>query len=191
MVVVIKWSDFCFQEDVYSLAHLETMEHEYVQEAKGEKGAKSYKPERVYRFWIEFGLHCFTKGPSAHKGKVLADYPEELWYSDSRETRIFSFERYKWSLMLPNIAKGISRSPCYHTGKGNFFVISIDQKQGNREEYEVYFKVTRTGQKGRLRLFIESAYIRDPEHKSAQPKKNKINFFVIANNIQAKKNIRM
>lgn len=137
-------------------------------------------------------MHCFTKGPSKHKGKTLSDYPEELYYQDSRETRIFSFGRHKLSYRLPKIAQGIGSTPCYHTGKGNFFVIDIENEDGVAEEYEVYFNVARADKgKGWLHLFIESAYVRDNEHQSSQPKKKKVNFFVIAHNRQLNKPIKL
>lgn len=179
----IKWDDFNFRGTNHSLLHLDSFIHIFEQEAKGDKLSKRYS------FIIEFGLHCFTKGPSKHKGKVLSDYPEELYYKDSRETRIFCFRRHLLSSRLPGIAKNISQTPCYHTGKGNFFVIDIENDNGDSDEFEVYFRVSRSGG-GRLRLFIESAYVRDDEHGSSQPKKKKINFFVIANNIQNNKPIR-
>ncbi|MDU7871081.1 MAG: hypothetical protein E7J78_28715, partial [Pantoea sp.] len=84
---------------------------------------------------------------------------------------------------------GISKRKCYNTGKGNFFTIELVDVDGVRRDYEVYFKVSRES-KGKLRLHIVSAYIRDDEHESAQPQKKKIGFFVIANNIQTGKPIK-
>jgi hypothetical protein len=162
---------------------LDSFGYSFEQEAKGEK------PSKTYHCLIEFGLHCFAKGPSKHKGKYLSDYPKDLHYKDSRETRIFCFRRHALSARLPGIAKNISQTPCYHTGKGNFFVIDLEKDNGDTMEYEVYFNVARNKQSG-LRLFIESAYIRDNEHGSSQPKKKKINFFVIAHNILNNKPIK-
>lgn len=156
----------------------------YTQPAKGDK------PEQLFSFIVEFGLHCFTKGPNKHKGKVLADYPEELYYSDHRETRIFCFRRHRLSLQLPAIARNISQETCFHTGKGNFFVIEIVDEAGDSAEYEVYFKVSRASKKGYLRLFVESAYIRKQSHGTSQPTKKKIGFFVIAHNTRTGKAIK-
>lgn len=168
------------------MGHLHPFRYMFTQEAGDSK------PAKTYNFLIEFGLHCFTRGPSKRKGKALADYPEDLYYSDSRETRIFCFRRHCLSSRLPDIAKGIPNVPCYHTGKGNFFVIDLVDRPGVDAggEYEVYFKVSRQ-QRGLLRLFIESAYIRDSAHQSSQPRKKKINFFVIAYNTQVGKVIKL
>ncbi|QLJ07234.1 heat-shock protein [Pseudoalteromonas sp. JSTW] len=154
-----------------------------MQEGKGGKSAKTYD------FIIEYGLHCFTKGPNKHKGETLADYDPALYYSDSRETRIFCFNRRALSFGLPDIVKAIDTKKCFHTGKGNFFIIELPNENNQLEEYEVYFNVARSGAK--LRLFVESAFIRDNEHESSQPKKKKINFFVIAYNRQINKNIKV
>lgn len=83
----------------------------------------------------------------------------------------------------------INASPCYHTGKGNFFKVKLVGEAGNEQEYEIYFRVSRSDG-GKLRLFIESAYVRSTDYASAQPKKKKINFFVIANNTLARKPIK-
>lgn len=83
----------------------------------------------------------------------------------------------------------IHRSRCFHTGKGNFFTIRLESDTGVVGEYEIYFNVTKSGAK--MRLYVESAYIRDDEHNSSQPKKKKINFFVIAHNRKENKPIRI
>ena len=57
-------------------------------------------------------------------------------------------------------------------------------------EYEVYFNVARE-KDGILKLFVESAYVRDNTHASSQPKKKKINFFVIAYNTFQGKQIKI
>lgn len=134
-------------------------------------------------------MHCFTRGLNIHAGEELRHIDSDLHYSDSRETRIFSFARYKLSFNLPDIAKSVSERPCYHTGKGNFFVIDLVGSNGEKLEYEVYFQVSRE-RRGLLKLFVQSAYARDERH-SSQPKKKKIGFFVIAQNIQSNKPINI
>jgi len=90
---------------------------------------------------------------------------------------------------LPDIARGISLRKCFNTGKGNFFTIELVDQDEVKRDYEIYFKVSKES-KGKLRLHIISAYIRDDEHESAQPQKKKISFFVIAHNIQTGKPIK-
>jgi len=153
------------------------------------QAATDTQPEKSYKFIIEFGLHCFTKAPNTRKKETLNDYPRNLYYRDSRETRIFCFDRYRLSFGLPDIAKSVADRQCYNTEKGNFFLIELVDADGQEKEYEIYFKVTRSG-KGLLRLFIQSAYIRDAEHDGSQPAKKKINFYVIAYKVQIKQEIR-
>jgi len=167
---------------------LDEFEYSYTQEGIKATESKPAKPEIVYKFLVEFSLHCFTIKPNKNKGETLSDFCTSLYYKDSRETRVFCFERYKLSKNLPQIAKEISERQCYHTGKGNFFVIELTDKEGQSAEYEIYFKVSRAGSK--LKLFIESAYIRDKEHSSSQPSKKKIKFFVIAHNVRNGKPIK-
>jgi hypothetical protein len=71
-----------------------------------------------------------------------------------------------------------------------FFLIELINDKGKKEEYEVYFNVARSD-KGMLRLFIESAYIRDDAHGGSQPIKKKINFFVIAHKVQNRQEIKI
>ena len=178
------WNDFHHKEQVYSLSHLCEFEWTYTQAAKGAN------PERKYKFTVEFGLHCFTYAPNKNKGETLNSFPKDLNYSDSRETRIFCFKRWKLSFRLQDIAKDISQKHCYNTGKGNFFTIElINENTGDVEEYEIYFKVSRD-KKGWLRLFVQSAYIRDQSHGTTQPDKKKIGFFIIAKKVQEKKTIQ-
>ena len=67
-----------------------------------------------------------------------------LHYGDSREKRIFCFDRYNLSAKLPDIAKALSSRPCFHAGRDNFFVAElVDFNGGRKESYEVYFKVLR------------------------------------------------
>ncbi|WP_444905297.1 hypothetical protein ACJJIU_22280 (plasmid) [Microbulbifer sp. CnH-101-E] len=180
--VIKKWNDFKYKGNTYELTHLSAFRQKFIQPAK------SGKPARAYQFEIEFSLHCFTHGP--HHGRTLSDYDPELYYRDSRETRVFCFRRHELSFLLPDIAKTISERKCYHTQKGNYFLIELAGEEGMKVEYEVYFKVSRAS-KGGLRLFIESAYVRDDSWKSSQPKKKKIGFFVIAHNTQAGKAIKV
>lgn len=166
------------------MKHLDEFEFTFVQEAQGES------KEKQYDFVVSFSHHCFTFAPNKHAGETLADYPDELYYSDSNETRVFCFSRYELSKSLPDIVKGIHQAPCFHTGKGNFFIIRM-KKGGDKEgEYEIYFKVSRSSN-NKLRLYVESAYIRDADHGSSQPPKKKINFFVIAHNTKMNKSIRV
>lgn len=64
----------------------------------------------------------------------------------------------------------------------------VDGSEG-RKTYEVYFNVSRVN-RGLLRLFVQTAYVRDRAHGFSQPKRKKINFFVIAHNTRVGKEIK-
>lgn len=178
------WQIFNYKNKSYCLDHLD--EIYYVFNHKSKDG----KPDIFYPFLIEFGLHCFTRGLNPHRNESLHQIDKELIYYDSREGRIFDFDRYQLSKSLPEITKKISEKSCFHTGKENFFIIEIINDQGVLQDYEIYFKITRA-RNGVLRLFVQSAYIRDSDHKSSQPKKKKISFFVIAHHVQKNKPIKI
>lgn len=181
-IIIDKWPSFEHQGTNYPLTHLNDIHITFVQDALADK------PARKFNFVISFGLHCFTRGVNPRKNEAIRDF-KDLHYSDERETRIFCPDRYRQSALLPEIAMGISQRKCFNTGKGNFFTIELVDVDGVRRDYEVYFKVSKES-KGKLRLHIISAYIRDDEHESAQPQKKKISFFVIAHNTQTGKPIK-
>jgi len=47
------------------------------------------------------------------------------------------------SKRLPEIVRSLGERNCYHTHHGNFFTIELIDPEGNRQDYEVYFKVSR------------------------------------------------
>ncbi len=135
-------------------------------------------------------MHCFTRGLNIHQNETWRDISEDLIYSDPREKRIFDYHRYELSKYLPDIVKKIGEKSCFHTGKENFFIIELVNENGDKQEYEIYFKATKSI-KNCLKLFVQSAYVRDKKHKTSQPHKKKISFFVIAYNVQRNKEIKI
>ena len=153
---MIAWSAFTHQGNAYDLSHLHPFSMDVRQPAKGNK------PERVYPVHVAFSLHCFTYGDTSSQPQT-----PDLAYSDSRETRWFSFDRYALSKRLPDIIKSIGSKKCFHTGKGNYFVVElIDDTTGQKIEYEVYFTVSKAGKKQGLNLYVQSAYVRDAAHSA-------------------------
>lgn len=49
---------------------------------------------------------------------------------------------------------------CFYTGYNNWLTIELFDKEGNPQAYEIFFTVTKQSKK-MLRIFVESAYIRD------------------------------
>lgn len=173
----MKWQPFTYRDKEYDLSHLHSFEWICIQEKTKDK------PERQYHFDVVFSLHCFTR-----KIKLDENPDSALLYSDSRETRHISFTRYEQSKYLPKIIKTLHDRRCMHTGHGNYLTIDIQDGDWEPRQYEIYFTVSRSSKKGRMNLYIDSAYLRDEEH--GKPPKNKpIRFYVIAFNTQTGKKI--
>jgi hypothetical protein len=157
------WSPFVHTSGTYDLSHLQDRIITY------EQPAQDGKPERIYNVEVVFSSHCFTRSP--REGETvdqLLVYPGEK--------RIFDFDRYELSRMLPEILRQLPSRACYQTGGGNFFSIELREKGS----YEIYFTVEKVG-RGRIKLFVQSAYLRDAGHGS-RSKGYKIGFFVILYN---------
>jgi hypothetical protein len=54
---------------------------------------------------------------------------------------------------------------------------------GTPVEYEIYFAASKSSRKGVVNLFVQSAYVRDPEHLANRPQRKPIRFHVILFNI--------
>ena len=74
---------------------------------------------------------------------------------------VFDFGRYELSKQLPKIIEGLAERKCWNSGKGNFFTIEVITEDGKAADYDVFFAVSKSSQKGRINLFVQSAYIRD------------------------------
>lgn len=173
----MKWHPFTLSGVVYELSHLHDYTLSFTQPAKGES------PERVYEVDVEFGLHCFTSG--IEPGEAI---DPTLRYCDSRECRHFDVLRYDLSKQLPAIVADLYRKKCFHSGKGNFFLVEMVDAHGTIEQYEIYFALSMvSGGKGRLKLFVQSAYVRT---QGKQPHKKPIGFYILLYNTKEGRPIR-
>lgn len=167
---MIAWRPFRLGNVCYDLSHLHPRRVQFVQPAKGSLSERRYQVEIIY------GLHCFTRSP------IPNEAVDPAWlYSDRRETRIFCPRRYALSKLLPDIVEGLPMRPCFHTGKGNFFVVELVGEAGVTLQYEVYFATSRSAQRGVLNLYVQSAYARDQTHCN-RPRRKSIRFHVILHN---------
>lgn len=173
----MKWKPFSLNGVTYDLSHLHDRQQKFTIPAKGDK------PEQVFEVDVEFGLHCFTSG--VKPGQLLNPL---LKYCDSRECRNFDIHRYHLSKGIPAIVDELSRRRCFHSGKGNFFLVELVDDQGQKHEYEIYFAMSKSGRgNGVLNLFVQSAYIRTTGN---QPIKKPIGFNVLLYNTQQGKPIK-
>jgi hypothetical protein len=171
---MIRWAPFHYGEATYDLGHLHPSERIFRQAATKDKPARDYVVQVIY------GLHCFTRKPK--DGEPAPDLA--LWYADTREKRVFDFGRYELSKQLPGVVEQLLGRKCYHSGKGNFFVVELFTVGGQKAEYEIYFDASRASTKKGVNLYVQSAYIRDQQHAGNRPKKKPIRFEIILFNVQ-------
>jgi hypothetical protein len=146
----MKWLPFNHGGKVYELAHLHpcTVKYEYPTDGK--------KVAAVFTVDITYGSHCFTCDPA----KVAIVSPD-MDYADARHVRVFDFGRYELSKQLPKIVEGLAERKCWNSSKGNFFTIEVITGEGKPADYDVFFAVSKSSQKGRINLFVQSAYMKD------------------------------
>lgn len=166
---MITWDKFNYNGSTYDLGHLHPFCFQYKQEAT------DTKPESIYKVQICFSMHCFTKAE-------LTSSAHPLNYSDANETRTFNFERYELSKKLPDIVMSLHKMKCMHTTRGNYFVIDIQHPVTGKQEYEVFFNVSKLANNV-ASIYVESAYVRDEEHmQNRPPTTKKISLFVLIYN---------
>ena len=176
---MIFWAPFHYRGTQYDLTHLHPERITFQQPAAGDKPAREYLVQVIY------GLHCFTRG------KKSGEDGSDLFYADTRETRVFDFVRYELSKQLPGIVRQLFGRQCYQSGKGNFFVVEIVTLEGERADYEIYFEASKASAKGVVNLYVQSAYIRDRGHSGNRPKKKPIRFQILLFNVFSGREIRI
>jgi len=70
--------NFNYKNTVYDLKHLDNFEMTIIQKSK------EHKPDRKYKIFVSFSIHCFTT-------KTTKNTDETLIYPDKREKRFFLF----------------------------------------------------------------------------------------------------
>jgi hypothetical protein len=176
----MKWRAAGIGGRCYDLSHLHPFSFDFV------VPARDGKPEQRYGIDVIFSLHCFSRG--IRQGEV---YVADLAYADSREVRLFDEQRYTHSLQLPGIIRSIGERRCFHTGYDNFFTVELIDAKGERVEYTVYFKLSRAPGKGRLNLYVQSAYVQDEIPRTRPRPRKPIRFSVIAHNVALGKVIKV
>jgi len=165
----MKWKNFIYAGKKYELSHLHPFQLKL----------------ESYSFNVLFSMHCFTR-------KTLLDetYEDALFYHGPKEKdRVFCFDRYNLSQQLPDIIRSLDKRLCWHTHHGSFFTIELQDIEGESKEYEVYFDVFKSNN-GWMTLQIKSAYIRDKQHKTTQPRKRKVRFGILVKNRAIGKKLR-
>ena len=144
----MQWIDFEFDGKKYDLSHLHSRTLQFVRAAQGKEPAIEYQVDVI------FSLHCFSV-----KARPGAD--AKLLYSDSRETRMFDSERYDLSKQLPAIIESLSQRRCFQTDRSDFVTVEVVREDTTVVNYHVYFTVSKATRRGRLNLYVSSAYVAD------------------------------
>ena len=150
--------------DDYDLSHLQDSVYPFTIAA-----TKGY-PEINAEMLIQYSSHCVSIGPARGERFDFAALGQDRLILDDRgNQRCFSTARYTWSKRLPDIIRSLPGDRiCYFTGHQNWLSIEILDLQSVRQVYEVFFNLTRQGNKY-LRVYVESAYVRTAENNIRWP----------------------
>jgi len=161
----------------YFLGHLHSFGFDLVIPASGKYA------EQVIPIHVEFSSHCISIGPKDDEKEF--DFSEighdHLIIDHRRKNRKFCPVRYEWSRRLPRLVGEIGEMKCYFAKYENWMIISGIDHEGCTVDYEVFFQLTKMGSK--LKLFIESAYVRLPGEQgpgTPSDKSSIVRFKVIA-----------
>lgn len=116
---------------------------------------------------VEFSSHCVSKGP---KTGATIDFSvlgyDHLLIDHRRNWRAFHPGRHRLSALLPQIIGSLHERPCLFTGHENFLTLELDQLLPGYppgSQYEIYFSARRGTAPNSVRVFVESAYVRDED----------------------------
>ena len=127
-------------------------------------------PETSFETLVQYSSHCVSWGP---KGEAIDfdTHGHDRRVIDERGIhRCFCDRRYALSHNLPGIMSSLPDRACFFTSRDNWLTVEIMTPGGQREEYEVFFNVTRQSS-NMLRIYVESAYVRDSEYAGLRPNK--------------------
>ena len=150
--------------DDHNLSHLQDSVYAFV------IAATAGCPEISAEMLIQYSSHCISVGPAHGEELDFAVLGHDRLILDDRDNaRCFCADRYAWSKNLPDIIRSLpSDRMCYFTGHENWLSIEILDPQGSSQVYEVFFNLTRQGNKF-LRVYVESAYVRTAENEARWP----------------------
>ncbi len=173
------WEPAVVDGIAHDLSHLDPFDLELSIPAKGDR------PARHYAIHVSFSMHTFTRAPKA--GERLDPARS---YSSDRETRLFDLDRYNLSFRLRSIIEGLGSRKVFHTRHGTYVTVDVVGQDGRTAEYSVFFEVARADRRGRLRLYVRSAYVQDRIPRGRLQPRKPIKIGVIAHNVMAGRPIR-
>ncbi|CRI54978.1 hypothetical protein [Pseudomonas sp. CCOS 191] len=143
----------------WCLQHLRAHSHEVQLPGSG------VQPSIAVMLRLEYSSHCVSHG--ARQGLAL-DFDsiglDSLVIDHRGIYRAFCPTRHRLSLQLPAIMCNLADRQCLFTGHSNWLTLEGNQfgfPEGSH--YEVYFNMRREAATS-LRIYVESAYVRDARH---------------------------
>lgn len=116
---------------------------------------------------VEYSSHCICRGPKQGQEIDFSAVGFERMVIDHRQVRReFVERRHELSFLLPGIINSFRDRKCFFTGRENFLTFELGEilpGYAKDTKYEVYFNVRRGGAKNTLKLYVESAYVRDDD----------------------------
>lgn len=120
---------------------------------------------------IEYSSHCISRGPKKDQALDFQTLGYEYMVIDHRQVRrAFHPERHALSFLLPGVIATFADRRCFFTGKDNFLTLELGTAMPGYpagSKYEVYFNVRKGEAKNTLRMYVESAYVRDEDADNA------------------------
>lgn len=133
--------------------------------------AASGSPAVTMTVHVEFSSHCVSRG--AKQGKTI-DFAalgyEHLVIDHRQNRRAFHQGRHDLSFLLPEIVDNFADRRCFFTGHENFLTLELGKVipgYADDIKYEIYFSVRKAEARNTLKLYIESAYVRDEDADNA------------------------
>jgi hypothetical protein len=147
----------------HDLSHLKDAKHHFTIEASGRH------PEISFSILVQYSSHCVSWGPKHGQEIDFTAFGEERCIIDDKGIhRCFCETRHELSFNLPSIFATLTERLCLFTGHENWLTIEILDPSGKRLEYEVFFSLTKQSSR-MLRIYVESAYVRDPNDPGNRP----------------------
>ncbi len=147
----------------YDLSHLKDAKYHFSIEASGKY------PEISFSVLVQYSSHCITWGPKREQEIDFSVHGEDRRIIDDKGVhRCFCETRHELSSNLPGIFETLTERHCLFTGHENWLTIEMLDPSGQRLEYEVFFSLTKQSSR-MLRIYVESAYVRDPDNPGNRP----------------------
>jgi hypothetical protein len=120
---------------------------------------------------VEYSSHCVSRGPKQNQEIDFHAIGVERMVIDHRRVRReFKECRHHLSFLLPGIISTFRDRKCFFTGRENFLTLELGEilpGYPKDTKYEVYFNVRKGDGNNVLKLYVESAYVRDLDADNA------------------------